>query len=63
MLKEFKVYIVNLKHNTERKEHILTELKKQNIKNFQIIDAVDGKKLQDKDLKNFTCSSEKKYNS
>lgn len=63
MLKEFKVYIVNLKHNTERKEHILTELKKQNIKNFQIIDAVDGKKLKDKDLKNFICSSEKKYNS
>ena len=63
MLEEFKVYIVNLKHSTERRKNILSELKKQNIKNFQIIDAIDGKKLQDKDLKNFTCSSDKKYNS
>ncbi len=55
MLEEFKVYIVNLKNSTERRKNILSELKKQNIKNFQIIDAVDGKKLQDKDLKNFTC--------
>jgi len=63
MLEEFKVYIVNLKHSTERRRNILIELEKQNIKKFQIVDAIDGKKLQDKDLKNFTCNSDKEYNS
>lgn len=63
MLEQIKIYIVNLKHSTERRENILSELKKQNIKSFEIIDAVDGKKLQKKDLNNFVTNSDVKYNS
>ena len=40
----FKIYVINLKRETERRENIIKELKKQNINEFEIIDAIDGKK-------------------
>ena len=45
MIEEFKVYIVNLKTDKNRKKNIIKELVKQNIKNYEIIDAIDGNKL------------------
>ena len=45
MIEEFKVYIVNLKKDKNRRENIIKELVKQNINNYEIIDAVDGNKL------------------
>lgn len=35
-----KVYIINLKERTDRKQHILKELNKYNIKNYEIIEAI-----------------------
>lgn len=35
-----KIYIINLKERTDRKEHILKELNKFNIKNYEIIEAI-----------------------
>ena len=45
MIEEFKVYIVNLKTDKNRRKNIIKELVKQNIKNYEIIDAIDGNKL------------------
>ena len=42
----FKIYVINLKRETERRENIVKELKKQNINKFEIIDAIDGKKIK-----------------
>jgi len=39
---KFKVFIVNLKKDKNRKKHIINELKKQSIRNYEIISAIDG---------------------
>jgi len=40
MLKLDRIFIINLKHRTDRREHILREMKKQNITNYEFFDAV-----------------------
>ena len=50
MQDNFKIYVINLKRETERRENIVQELKKQNIQNFEIIDAIDGEKINKSDL-------------
>tara|TARA_Y100000768_G_C23886703_1_gene637982 strand:- start:317 stop:1057 length:741 start_codon:yes stop_codon:yes gene_type:complete len=62
MLDDFKVYIINLKQSKERRESILREVSKQNIKNFQLIEAVDGNELNNKELDLYTFKNKKNYN-
>ena len=62
MLEEFKVYIINLKQSRERKDSILKEIDRQNIKNFEIIEAVDGNKLKKEELNHFIFKNKKNYN-
>ena len=50
MLDNFKIYVINLKRETKRRKNIIEELKKQNIQNFEIIDAIDGEKINKSDL-------------
>ena len=50
MLDNFKIYVINLKRETKRRENIIKELKKQNILNFEIIDAIDGEKIKKSEL-------------
>ena len=40
MLKLNRIFIINLKHRTDRREHILSEMKRQNITNFEFFDAI-----------------------
>lgn len=40
-----KIYIVNLKHRTDRKQHMLDQFKKHNITDYEFIEAIDGSKL------------------
>ena len=40
MLKLDRIFIINLKHRTDRREHILSEMKKQNITNYEFFDAI-----------------------
>ena len=35
-----KIFIINLKHRTDRKKHILQEMKDQNITNYEFFDAI-----------------------
>lgn len=44
--KNFFVYIINLKKDKKRKQSIISELIKQKINNYKIIDAVDGNSLK-----------------
>ena len=62
MLEKFKVYIINLKSSKERKKNILKELDKQNLKNFELIDAVDGNKLNKEQINLHTFKNEKNLN-
>jgi len=50
VLDKFKIYVINLKRETERRENIVQELKKQNIQNFEIVDAVDGMEIKKYEL-------------
>jgi glycosyl transferase family 25 len=60
MDRKYKVYVVNLKKDKNRKKHIINELKKQRIKNYEIIDAVNGNVLPLKELRSKTYKN--KYN-
>ena len=35
-----KIFIINLAHRTDRKEHMINEMKKQNISNYEFFDAI-----------------------
>ena len=52
MTKKFKIYVVNLKKDKDRRKNIIIEIKKQNIKNYEIIDAINGNELNNKELDN-----------
>ena len=62
MIEEFKVYIVNLKKDKNRRENIIKELIKQNIKNYEIIDAIDGNKLNKNELNLVTFKNKNHLN-
>lgn len=40
MLKLDRIFIINLKHRIDRREHTLSEMKKQNITNYEFFDAI-----------------------
>ena len=40
ILEKFKIFIVNLKKDKERRTHIINQLTRQKINNYEIIDAV-----------------------
>ncbi|MDC1125761.1 glycosyltransferase family 25 protein [Candidatus Pelagibacter sp.] len=50
MLKNFKIYVINLKREVERRKNIINQLKKQNLLDFEIIDAIDGEEINKSDL-------------
>ena len=56
----FKVYIINLQKDKNRKKNILNELKKQNLKNYKFISAVNGNKLKKKEI-NSLISKDKNF--
>jgi GR25 family glycosyltransferase involved in LPS biosynthesis len=41
------IKVVNIKRHTERKNIMLEQFKKENIQNFEIIEAIDGKELEE----------------
>jgi GR25 family glycosyltransferase involved in LPS biosynthesis len=40
-----KIYVLNLKTRTDRREHIINQLNKINCNNYTIIESIDGKEL------------------
>ena len=62
MIEEFKIYIVNLKKDKNRRENIIREVEKQNLTNYEIIDAVDGNKLNQNELDVATFRNKKHVN-
>ena len=62
MIEDFKVYVVNLKHDIERKKNIINEIEKQNIKNYEIIEAVAGNELNEFELDTHTFKNKKNIN-
>jgi len=42
------IYVINLKERTDRKEHIVKELNKISCNEYNIIDAVDGSKIENR---------------
>ena len=49
-LEKFKIFVINLKKDEDRKKHIINELKKQEIINYEIINAIDGNKLNHQEI-------------
>ena len=62
MIEEFKIYIVNLKKDEKRRENIIREVKKQNLANYEIVDAVDGNELNQNELNNVTFKNKRHLN-
>ncbi len=62
MLNNFKIYVINLKRETKRKENIINELRKQNIVDFEIIDAIDGEEIKKSELDLLISKSNKFIN-
>jgi glycosyl transferase family 25 len=61
-MKKFQIYILNLKRHRNRRKHIISELEKQNIKNYEFVDAIDGNRLNKSQLDLMTCKNEKIFN-
>ena len=62
MIEEFKIYVVNLKKDIARRKNIINEIEKQNIKNYEIIDAVAGDELNKNELDSFTFKNKNNIN-
>ena len=62
MLNNFKIYVINLKRETSRRENIIKELKKQKIQDFEIIDAIDGKEIKKNEIDFFISKNNKFIN-
>ena len=54
MTEKFKIYVVNLKNDLDRRKNIINEIEKQNIKNYEIIDAINGNELSEQELNNLS---------
>jgi len=59
---DFIVYVVNMKKDIKRKHHIINELTKQQITNFEFIEGVDGSLMSEKEIVNETYSDENGFN-
>ena len=62
MLNKFKIYIINLKQSSERRKNIIDQIEKQNIENYELIEAIDGNKLSEEELNHFTFKNKKNLN-
>ena len=60
MNNNLQIYVINLKRDSERLKNITSELKKQNIINFELIEAIDSKKISDNDI-NLSVSKNNKF--
>ena len=62
MINNFKVYVINLKKETKRRENIINELKKQNLIDFEIIEAINGEKIEKSNLDQLISKNNKFIN-
>jgi len=44
------IYVINLKERTDRREHIINQLNEINCNQYNIIDAVDGSKIENRSM-------------
>ena len=57
ILEKFKIFIVNLKKDKERRTHIINQLIRQKINNYEIIDAVNGNEFDENEIKKNTFAN------
>lgn len=57
VLEKFKIFIINLKKDKKRRTHIINQLTEQKINNYEIIDAVNGKEFDKKEIKKNTFTN------
>ena len=62
MINNFKVYVINLKKETKRRENIINELRKQNLIDFEIIEAINGEKIEKSNLDQLISKNNKFIN-
>ena len=62
MIEKIKVYVVNLKEDRERKKNIVNEIEKQNIKNYEILNAINGNLLTNEELEQLTYKNNNNKN-
>ena len=62
ILEKFKIFIINLKKDKERRTHIINQLTIQNINNYEIIDAVNGNEFDENEIKKNTFVNKKGIN-
>jgi glycosyl transferase, family 25 len=62
IIEKFIIYVVNLKKDIKRKKHIINELKRQNINNYELIEAVNGNKFSTQELSLHKFTNKKGYN-
>ena len=62
MTEKFKIYIVNLQEDHERRRNILNQIKNQKLYNFEIIDAINGNELTQIELNNLVFKNKKLKN-
>jgi len=62
VLEKFKIFIVNLKQDNERRKHIISELTKKKLDNYEIIDAINGNEFNEKEIKKNTFRNKKNLN-
>ncbi len=62
MINNFKIYVINLKRESKRRENIIKELNKQKIFDFEIIDAVDGDEIDKNKLSQMISKNNKFIN-
>ena len=61
-IEKFIIYVINLKKDKKRKKHIINELKKQNINNYELIEAINGNKFSTKELNLHKFTNKKDLN-
>lgn len=62
MIEKFKIYIVNLKKDKKRRTNIIKEMQKQKLDNYEIIEAIEGDKLNKNNLRTVTFKNKKNLN-
>jgi|SaaInlStandDraft_4_1057021.scaffolds.fasta_scaffold35400_2 glycosyl transferase, family 25 len=46
-MKHYKIYIINMRKNEDRKQYIIDQMNKWNITNYEFIEGIDGNNLDD----------------
>lgn len=53
---KIKSYVINLKDSTDRRERVMVELSKYPFMNYELVEAVDGRKMSQEDIdRQFDC--------